>query len=1423
MAKLLIPPAARPAEEGEALVVSQLQEALPGTYTLIPNVELVPQGQTAFEYDLIVIAPHAVYVVEVKNWRGGISGDDHIWTIAGRFQRPNPWFTANNKARVLKNELLRRQPACQPLWVEALMVIATDEGQLDLRGRVQQHVVRLGELAPRLMDAAALGHRAGNLRPFRAYLEDAISGAAHDRQGQPLQFGDYVVRETLFQGESVSEYLAGSVLLRNEGAVRLRVFANAPYLPAEQLKLRHEAICREANALQQIGEHPNLIRIRQFGTVPQDPNLLYEVTEWSEEGTLRSLMQGAAPLLLERKLGLAYGIAAALKAAHDAGVIHRDVRPENVLIGRDGQPRLMNFDHARLNTPGALSVSGVARDPDVSQAYLAPELMYPELQPTPAADLYGLGMILFELLVGRVLHQDPEAALAEDAPVGDPAAFGVVDLPVRLNELVLQLANPEPKERPQSADTVLDVLRAIREKPSATEVAPQDPGPAPIDPEQQPEPAIFEVNSVIDGKYLVQKVLDAGGSGRVYKVYDEIADRVYALKVFEGSARSLDFLRREVRFLERISHPHIVTYRGWGRLPRTGRLYLVTDFIEGENLAAFTKPERHLSAAESVDRIMELLSALKALHPDADRIEALQTRMAEGEIDEDEYEEFQRLRDEGLLHRDIKPANLMLAHTGLVLVDFNIAAWAREADRTWAGTPGYMLPDVGIVAWDADGDLFAAGVVLYELVTGHHPYPDRQPNAETPPTDPREYQPDLHPEFASLLLRAVSCDRAERYHSASRFLRDLEDLQGVYIQALPRQVSVRGMPLEDHEVDRPDYNPFVTRFLTLYSQARRSNRGTRGLDMLAQQTYVETRLDRLLRPVILEGRYRLVIVTGNAGDGKTAFIQQVEETVRQQGVRVEQLSANSSAFTYQGVRYLTNYDGSQDEGAERANDRVLSEFFAPFDDVHLKGWGDERFVRLIAVNEGRLIDFFSEALYRGEQAGFTERFHRLGEVITGFFSSDTPEPLPEWLLIVDLNQRSMTVHEEMEGAQGSIYERQLLALLQPEFWQPCEACAHRERCFIYYNVRTLADPVSGSAVRERLRALLEVVELRRQMHITMRDMRSAMSWLLFRDHSCDDVGRLLSEPNTPVEKLDLLYINAYAADGRPAPGQRDDRLVALLRQVDPAQVTDPLLDRGIHFQGLDSVSLMGFEGRGTLATDWLKEWRPVSGWEASQRPELTAEHRQRHAVLRRMAFYERRDDRWLPMLPYRHLARFLQATRAVPGEPDLAEAQEAIARGISLAEGARDPQRAARYVFLRAGGSDRARLKSFRLFPLDSFSLRLPALPGQTYIEYAPDRLILAYQPPDVSHGRANGAAELVIPLDLFEFLLGLGEGFAPSADDLGGAFINLSMFKHALIHQPYRYLLLTRDDRDYYRVEQTEVGRVTLEHLAEGNSGNGA
>ena len=105
-------------------------------------------------------------------------------------------------------------------------------------------------------------------------------------------------------------------------------------------------------------------------------------------------------------------------------------------------------------------------------------------------------------------------------------------------------------------------------------------------------------------------------------------------------------------------------------------------------------------------------------------------------------------------------------------------------------------------------------------------------------------------------------------------------------------------------------NPFLDQFLMFYSQARVGNGQTRGLETeISRKTYVETRLDRELATGILRGQFRLVILTGNAGDGKTAFIQKVEEEAIRRGATLTRTGFGNQ-FDLDGISFKTLHDGS---------------------------------------------------------------------------------------------------------------------------------------------------------------------------------------------------------------------------------------------------------------------------------------------------------------------------------------------------------------------------------------------------------------------------------------------------------------------------------------------------------------------------------
>jgi len=288
--------------------------------------------------------------------------------------------------------------------------------------------------------------------------------------------------------------------------------------------------------------------------------------------------------------------------------------------------------------------------------------------------------------------------------------------------------------------------------------------------------ADYAVGDVIEDRFEVLDLLGEGGFSKVYRVRDDLEDAVRALKLFNSAAGD-EAVRREIGALRRINHPNVVKVF-WAGKTSAGGWYLITEFVDGETLNEFVAGKRRLRDREAVDVALDLLDALIAFHPDSARLEELDAQRGEGDLPEAESREWTELEDKGLVHRDIKPQNVILTRTGAKLLDFNIASRVGDLVRTQSGTPPYRPPDAGAARWDVSTDLFAVGVLLYQLLCdGRHPYPHEMPILNQQVIDPRTVRPDLAPGLAEFLVKACAPSNADRFHTAAEMKTALRSIR----------------------------------------------------------------------------------------------------------------------------------------------------------------------------------------------------------------------------------------------------------------------------------------------------------------------------------------------------------------------------------------------------------------------------------------------------------------------------------------------------------------------------------------------------------------------------------------------------------------------------------------------------------------------
>lgn len=351
------------------------------------------------------------------------------------------------------------------------------------------------------------------------------------------------------------------------------------------------------------------------------------------------------------------------------------------------------------------------------------------------------------------------------------AEFGGVDLSYRLGAAPETVVYCDESVRHRlAAEKKASVVVA---KPSGGSDVLPEPDPAEVKSSVGARAAAYVVGDVIDGRFEVLDILGQGGFSKVYRVRDDVEGEERAFKLFENAA-GYDAVRREIGALRKIDHPNVVRVF-WAGKTHAGDWYLVTEYIDGESLEEYATGNRHLRDREAIDVALDILEALVAIHPDSARIAALERKKRDSDLSEAEYHEWVDLQDRGVVHRDIKPLNVILTRTGAKLLDFNISSRVGDPVYTQSGTPPYQAPDADFTRWDVSTDLFAVGVMLYQLLCdGQHPYPGSKPMVGDNVIDPRVIRRDLSDSLAEFLIKACSSDRKDRYSTATEMKAALE-------------------------------------------------------------------------------------------------------------------------------------------------------------------------------------------------------------------------------------------------------------------------------------------------------------------------------------------------------------------------------------------------------------------------------------------------------------------------------------------------------------------------------------------------------------------------------------------------------------------------------------------------------------------------
>jgi serine/threonine-protein kinase len=276
------------------------------------------------------------------------------------------------------------------------------------------------------------------------------------------------------------------------------------------------------------------------------------------------------------------------------------------------------------------------------------------------------------------------------------------------------------------------------------------------------------------GRYRIDATLGAGAMGEVYRAYDPLIDRPVAIKVVRpelisggGSEQWLQRFRREARAAGRRFHPNVIAVLDFG--DDNGVPFLAMEYVDGRSLDAVIKASGPLEPSRGVPIITQVLSALGFIH------------------------------ENGVVHRDVKPSNIMVLESDQIkIADFGIAR-IDTSEFTIVGdllgTPAYMAPEQFAGApVDARTDLFAAGVILFEMLTGIKPFRGKSITEilclmeKRGPEDIGLLNPAVPAALKRVIGKALAFDPAARYASADEFATGIAE-------ALVAP-TVRGPPIE---------------------------------------------------------------------------------------------------------------------------------------------------------------------------------------------------------------------------------------------------------------------------------------------------------------------------------------------------------------------------------------------------------------------------------------------------------------------------------------------------------------------------------------------------------------------------------------------------------------------------------------------------
>jgi Protein kinase domain/Nuclease-related domain len=399
-----------PENESETKAIKRLGKKLPDGYFVFHNFEVTTGRGLPYEYDIAVLSPHALYHLEVKGYRGAIRGNPLQWVFENGSIYPSPIPLANKKSKVLAGKLRQYSRRLDDVFVETLILLTDDQARIKLNDDQATRVIHLNEVIERLCEPRLLPVSTGNITGVHETVCEALFATRPSQRTR--QIGLYDVIEKLGQDDRFTVFLGKHRFIQTQPLSYLKVYHFDVYATPEEKQYRLREVFHGQDTMRLLGAHPNLLQAGDMFAWSDDN--FVEPIDYIEKGRLLETLLGDNPewaLTWPERIQIIKGVGSGLAHAHRRGVIHRDVRPRNIVVAPEGVVKLGNFDLAFIPDAPNVSIAESVRD-YFDPRYVSPTVWVNPSDVMPASDVYSLGLVFYQLITGQPPRHDVEAVLA---------------------------------------------------------------------------------------------------------------------------------------------------------------------------------------------------------------------------------------------------------------------------------------------------------------------------------------------------------------------------------------------------------------------------------------------------------------------------------------------------------------------------------------------------------------------------------------------------------------------------------------------------------------------------------------------------------------------------------------------------------------------------------------------------------------------------------------------------------------------------------------------------------------------------------------------------------------------------------------------------------------------------------------------------